>query len=337
MDQDITTFLDICGLCQPASCDDEQLYFLDCLNIPTNVSNPRSLPPAPPRHAFGHHRRTYQTPTPHVESTSSSTEEFEEENMLLQHIVVKRGKKQRTSSGRVPVTLKKKAYNLEPAVIASALSPCCANKCNEQFNYTDLSMVRTEFWNLTRPKQLDWVTRQLAFHGCPSTLTGKFTFKYVFHGKECCAKFLEQALPISHGRLSMARNKVLTMQMEDSTSADSPSNCPKSDSAESYIRDYARKHAGAMPDSDDVQLPAGKTREAVYCDYLIDMFQTDEEVQTQAASLSTWYKTWRSRCFHVKAPKWQKFSKCSTCSNIKVLRDFTDASKQGKPLQFLIS
>ena len=330
MDENHDAFLELCGLCQPETAPTEA----DIVTCADDGWLHRSQRRAPQRHAYGPHRLPYRTPVGllslNILPETPASEDYELENPLAKHIVIRRGKKPRVTSEPTPVVLKKKAYNLEPTVIASALAPCCTKKCNERFSYTDVATIRHEFWNLTRPRQLDWVTRQLAFYGTASATTGVFSFKYVLLWKETCAKFWEQALPISHGRLSLARSKVLTLQMEDSQSADSPSNCPKSDSAEAYIRDYARENGGAMPDCEDVQLPAGKTKEAVFCDYLIDMFHTDEEVEKNAASLSTWYKTWRSRCFHVKAPKWQKFSKCSTCSNIKVLREFTDASKQGE-------
>lgn len=329
MDEDINDFLDICGHCTDTETEED---FLECMNLNRPASDPSPCESAPPQHAFGKHRLSERTPLatlPVNLYASSSTEECEQEVNLAQKIVIRRGKKPRVSSGPTPKVLKKKAYNLEPAVIASSLTPCCKKKCNEQFNYSDLEAARTEFWNLKRSKQLDWVTRQLAFYGSADQVTGIFSFRYMLQGKECCAKFLEQALPISHGRLSLARNRVLTLQMEDHQSAESPTNCPKADSAEAYIRDFARKHGQSLPNSEDVDLPAGKTKEAVFCDYLVEMFKTDEEVTKNAASLSTWYKTWRLKCHHVKAPKWQKFSKCSTCSNIKVLREFTDTSKQG--------
>ena len=328
----LSDFLNYCFSCDSGENDTEQ-SFLEFCGAETHSVQSEARHVAPKQHAFGQWRGSTSTSfCTVVSSTSPDSDDVEVEDVVQSGLTILRGKKPREpkSVKRVEVPLKKKLFNMEPGNIASALQPCCAKNCFTHFNYYDVEAVRAEFWNLNRAKQLDWLTRQLAFWGRADENVGTFKFRYLLQNKQCCATFFESALPVSHGRLSLARNRVLTDQLEDSQKDASPVNTFKSDSAEEFIRTYARLHGQGMPNSVDVNLPNGKTKDSVYCDFLVERSDGTKEGVDALIGLSGWYRVWRERCFHVKTPKWQKFSKCTTCSNIKTLREFTDASKRGE-------
>jgi hypothetical protein len=243
-------------------------------------------------------------------------------------LLIFRGKKTREATGQQTQVAKRKTKHLLPERIASSLVPCkCGERCFENFSFTEIQGLRKAYWGKKQAEQADWVARELALHGYVKK-DGIFKFRYFLEDKECCAEFLERALPISHGRLSQLRERVLSKSLEDS-SRSSATNCPKADAVEEFIRKYGATHSEGLPNKIDVDLPAGVTKEEVFIEYLLT-FENAEASLAKSCKLSTWYRVWRERCFHIKCKRWNRFSKCTTCSNIKALRLVAEGKEQGE-------
>lgn len=268
------------------------------------------------------------TPSIMMSSTSSSSSVEEESSSAKLTLIRGKAPRAKTNTTGSAKVLKKRTEYLEDLSISTALVPCCSKMCNERFTFSDVKTAREQFWALSSPNQQDWLTRHLSFWGTPDENTGIFKFKYVLQDIPCCSTFLENALPVSHGRLSNIRHRVLVKKTEDTSVTGSPVSGPKADAAEAFIREYAQTHGSAMPHKKDIDLPSGLSKDKVYIEYLLTY--PTEEASRQACSLSYWYKIWSERCFHVKVRKWHRFSKCSVCSNIKVLREFSNANSHGK-------
>ena len=285
------------------------------------------------RHAFGVHRmdnipRTTVSPESMV--IVNTTDDIEAENVCPTKVVVHRGKRPRKvrEVTKGPYVSKKKELAMDSTDIASVLRPCCNKNCYLRFFYNDVKEERHQYWQLSAPQQQDWLCRELAFNGHPNTELGTFKFKYLVNEKECCASFYERALPVSHGRLSTVRSRVLTKSLENVSFSSPPGSrsSPMTDSCENFIRHYAALESGQMPDSVNCQLSEGVTKEDVYTCYLA----SHDDYDGQTAALSTFYDAWSSRCPCVTTNKWKKFSKCSVCSNLKSLKGFSNAVERGK-------
>ena len=283
------------------------------------------------QHAFGVHRSDGCDSASQVTYDSEGDQRsVEVENVDQRKIIVVRGKPERkpTSKGRQEKLFVKKEKALEATEVAAALVPCCKSKCNQRFTFTEVYDVRTSFWSKNRGQQLDWLTHELSFWGVPDPETGTFKFRYTINGKDCCAKFLEQALPVSHGRLVECRKRVLALDFENSSRSPTVPNAPMADRIEKFISTYVEQQCGAMPTKDKkAELPTGCTKDKVYVEYLLS-FSEDE--MHNSASLTYWYKVWREKWPTVKANnRANRFSKCSICSNIKVLKSFASAQQKG--------
>ena len=287
------------------------------------------------RHAFGTYRMgcmplPNRSPPTSVVLLNQQTD-IEEENVCPKKIVVHRGKRPRKSRmvTKEPYVLKKKERAMLEDEIASVLHPCCPKECYKTFTFADIKEERYQFWQLNAPMQQDYLCRELAFNGVANRNKGTFDFKYMVNTKECCPRFYKRALPVSHGRLSAARTRVVTKNFEDVTfsSPEGSKSTTKTDACESFIRKYAGNESGQMPDSVNCQLSEGVTKEDVYTSYLASY---EDDPSSDPASLSCWYESWASRCPCVTTNKWQRFSKCTVCSNLKSLREFSNATERGK-------
>jgi len=297
-------------------------------NLPCSIGKPIVEVPYVPHNTL---KRFRQRPVLDVEPVPFPIEDldYEVETNGAKKVVIRREKKTRGPSGRQPVVAFRKQKYMDNDEIAGSLVPCCSQKCYCNVSFDDVKQVRETFWNMKQNEQADWLSRELALHGCVEDKV--FKFKYDVNGKPCCATFLEQALPVSHGRLSQIRTRVREGRHRDV----SPITGQKMDQCEQFIRQYAETHSEGLPNSVDVDLPEGVTKECVYIEYLLS-FEDEGQATALAASLSWWYATWRKRCFHVKAKKWNRFSKCTTCSNIKVLRAINDETKRGANVSAVI-
>ena len=320
--------------------DDEDPEFAELLAcMPCVAHRPANALPAQRskpvhRHAFGQSCSTTDSDilatTTQNSSTDTITMEVDEETSGAAKLVIFRGKKTRGSIGQKETIGVKKTRFLDNEEIAAGLVPCCPKRCNEQFTFSDLEDARTHFWGMKANEQGDWLTRELALHGHVDK-DDVFRFRYRLNGKYCCGIFLEHALPMSHGRLSQMRTRVLSKNLENSKRQQGGVTGHMADKTAQFIRTYATDHGEGLPNKIDVDLPAGCTKEEVYIEYLLDH---EGDSAKEAGSLSWWYKTWRSRCFHIKAKEWNRFSKCTTCSNIKALKGFCDSEKQGELASF---
>ena len=281
------------------------------------------------RNAFGKNRLGVMPLPQHV--IANDHDDVQVEEASANKIVVHRGKRPRKELVKVrqPNVLKKKDSALKECSIAEALRPCCPKKCYSRFTFDDVQEERHQFWQLSAPKQYDWLKRELGFNGVADLEKGTFNFKYVVQDKPCCGVFLEHALPVSHGRLSDIRKSVLNKNFEDThrTVPDGVRSSPKADQCESFIRNYAAAESGQMPHSVDCDLAEGVTKEDVFTCYMASF--EDTVAMQEAAGLSCWYDTWRFRCPTVQCRKWQRFSKCSVCSNLRILKDLADPGEKG--------
>ena len=332
-------FMTQCVPCKPVQTDiDEEEEFRKCnlrLQSSNYTSSSSSSVLAPilstKQHAYGNYREASSTSTGFSCTTSMESDDarsIEDEGHCQNKIALVSGKPERhDTKGRKELVRIKKEQALMSTEIASALVPCRRKSCNLRFTYHDVEEARIHFWSLTRAEQQDWLTRELAFWGTPDTIEGVFKFKYMVGEKHCCAVFYENALMVSHGRLVDVRKRVLSKNFEDCFRMPSAPNTPMADRIEQFIASYAEEQSGAMPTKDKkVELPSGTTKDKVYIEYLL----TFDEGDTSSASLSTWYRVWSQQWPTIKANnRANRFSKCSKCSNIKVLREFTSGMSKG--------
>ena len=287
-----------------------------------------------PRNAFGVHRKAESTPS--LESCTDSKYDYrsvESENHAPNKITIVRGKPERKRTKiKQEIILIKTEKALETTEIAAGLVPCCKSKCNIRFTFDDVKVARTHFWSLTRSQQQDHLVRELSFWGRPNAKQGVFNFEYFVNEKKCCAAFLEQALPVSHGRLVDCRKRVLNKDLADSTKASSPSNCPIFDRMAKFICEYAEAQSGAMPTLDKkTELPSGTTKDSVYMEYLLSYTEEETQNMSMVGSLSTWYRTWSTEWPTIKANnRANRFSKCTKCSNLKILKGLTTNIDKGE-------
>ena len=293
----------------------------------------------PTSRLFGKHRLKENVEQVYSLATSFDITDIEDEDTVDSKLRLQSGKRSRAPNKTTreegdeedvqKVLLKKNLY-LTPESVCTALVPCCKKKCNEDFTYSQVLLEREAFWNKDRNKQADWLKRMLALWGHLEAENSVFNFKYFIHEKPCCAAFFENALPVSHGRLCTARQRVLNNELEDACREPSPQNQKKCDRVEQFLRSYLESFGEGMPNQMKAELPEGHTKEEVYIAYLCS-FKTADEQTSDACSLSYWYKSWKARLPDLTCSKWKKFSKCTVCSNLKAFKAMNnEAETAGK-------
>jgi hypothetical protein len=281
---------------------------------------------------FGEKRRDLLVLLPENEDDISDSD-FESTKAVESKVrTLCRGKKQKISSGTGSSRAKKKTKQLQEVEIAAALRPCCPKNCWQKFSFEQVSKVRHYFWEKNRNDQVDWITRNLLLWGHLDQETSLFKFRYQVDDTECCASFFEQALPVSHGRLWTIRKRVLTNTIEDFEASQSTKSAPKRDRVSQFLNSYETEHGNGMPNDRTVQLPMGSTKQDVYLALKESLAQSSSS-SGEAISKSTFYKAWKEQKPDLKCARWHRFSKCSTCSNIKTLQSFYKAGQiSGKGL-----
>ena len=254
-----------------------------------------------------------------------SDSDIEEDEAVQSKVRTKYGKKKRKTNAKAS-TSKKRGSVLEDEHIAAALRPCCPKNCWQRFSFEKVSIERHLFWERNRDEQVDWITRNLVLWGHLDSTMSSFKFKYQIQNAECCAAFFEQALPVSHGRLWAIRKRVLSNNTENFAAMQTNKTSRKQDRVGQFLNSYETEHGNGMPNDRTVQLPAGSTKKDVYIALQESLTQSSSSAGS-SVSMSTFYKAWNEKKPDLKCARWHRFSKCSTCSNIKTLQAFYKAGQ----------
>ncbi|KAK3287888.1 hypothetical protein CYMTET_4621 [Cymbomonas tetramitiformis] len=102
----------------------------------------------------------------------------------------------------------------------------------------------------------------------------------------------------------------------------------KKSNAVAFVNKYAAEQGEHQADKPETHLPSGKTREEIWDDYLDSLSIHDRK--SKEVSLPYFYEIWKDEFKSwLKVPKCKRFSQCSVCASIKLLKEGTPKSQHG--------
>ncbi|XP_060568789.1 uncharacterized protein LOC132727367, partial [Ruditapes philippinarum] len=149
----------------------------------------------------------------------------------------------------------------------------------------------------------------LIFYIRNSTKIGKFRFVSVTSNLSLCTYAFIRCLNISKNKLTCA------FEAHEQNELSTPGKNSRSVQDNSlvlvtWMEKYAEMHGDRMPNTNQILLPYGLTKNDLYGKY-------KEECTTKPVSRSQFYTTWKQHFPHVKIKKTNSFTKCTICTTLE--------------------
>ena len=233
-------------------------------------------------------------------------------------IVIPIGK---VAPNRIPSTkgpyqhVKKDKFLKEASCRKISRLPCsCGQHCALKFqDWRAIAKEREAFWAKGAKEQNTFIYDSLNRNGIvKDPPESNFSFRYVIDGKHVCSFYYEKFFPICHQRFISIRKKVTNARRprEDPTSHFKKS--PKMQFLKTWMEKFFQEVGQAMPDKEEVHLPACFTRQCIFEAYQYSVLAN--LTLEFLVSRSYFYETWTKEFPRVKIYRWTRFSQCDICN-----------------------
>ena len=150
---------------------------------------------------------------------------------------------------------------------------------------------------------------------------------------QVCSAFYQKVFQVSQGYFCDVRERVLSGRsnfVHGLTGCEANRRCSsKKSHVIAFVNKYAEERGEPQPDKPETHLPSGVTREEIWDEYLDTLSIHDRA--TKEVSLPYFYGIWKEKFKSwLKVPKCKRFSQCSVCASIKLLKEGTPKSQHGE-------
>ena len=194
------------------------------------------------------------------------------------------------------------AENEELEMIGKMLvGVCCDKECFRHLTANDIITARTDFVQLTKPEQKQYLFTKLRENSSESS--GKIETKYFLAGKEICC--------ISWTKIYSISVRTLTRMLKDISFGEKhvahknqgkKRVNTKKELLVAWMERYFNLIGDKMPDTKQIHLPSWETRKDIHTRYCQDMQLRGIE-QEEISGSSTFYKVWTEQFTHVVIPE----------------------------------
>ena len=178
---------------------------------------------------------------------------------------------------------------------------CCDKECFRHLTANDIITARTDFVQLTKPEQKQYLFTKLRENSSESS--GKIETKYFLAGKEICC--------ISWSKIYSISMRTLTRMLKDISFGEKhmvhknqgkKRLNTKKESLVAWMERYFNLIGDKMPDTKQIHLPSWETRKDIHIRYCQDMQLRGIE-QEEISGSSAFYKVWTEQFTHVVIPE----------------------------------
>ena len=261
-------------------------------------------------------------------------QETEPEVLNQDNIVVEYVKKDRKPSSRAPSTretnlLEKKNCSPQAIQLVRGFFCHCRQPCANMFDVETIKKIRESYWKRSQPERTEFLVNKLVFDMNADLDKHVINFRYTVNGNKVCGSFFRNLFPVSKQHFADIRKRVCERRLVVTRKSNDSIHDKKRESALNFLDNYVRENGEPQPHKKEFNLPSGISKEDVYVEYLATF--SDDMVRLKIpAQLSYWYEIWRTWRNQVKCPEWSTFSKCSTCTNIRIQLQLGDPTLKGK-------
>ena len=267
-----------------------------------------------------------------VDNGQSNENADDDENADDELMVIPEGKRKRvpmptwTGNKQQRLQSRKKFKKLADAHVLSGTNTICKCKtaCRLKVSSDEVRAERIKYWELEKEdERTKYLTTKLLSDGYKCLSEQRFVFRYLICNIEVCGPYFESALGASHKKFTDVRRRVIEDRLETTIKTKKNGGGWRGRAALEYIKRYAREQGNRQPvlkgqgdeNATDVHLPHGITKESVYIGYRGSM--TEEQAAERTVHIGTWYDLWRKNLPQIVCRKYQKFSQCKTCAQLK--------------------
>ena len=180
----------------------------------------------------------------------------------------------------------------------------------------EISALRQQYWGMQESQRQSHIVTKLAYDMNAVYQSSCIEFRYYINGKKVCGPFFQEAYPLSKQMFADARRRVRSRQLTVDEKRNDNIIPKKALSVSEFLKGYLDEHGQAIPNKQEIHLPAGVSRALVYVKYMAT-FTEEQIAQKEHAQESTFYQVLREDYPHVKFPRTCAFSQCNVCSQIK--------------------
>ena len=235
---------------------------------------------------------------------------------------------------------KKRSFRLKDTEIEKVLDlPCrCGQDCALRLTAVDVQHERLKYWQEGSERlRTEYMVLKLGVDGLKHIETQKFEFRYLLNNTKVCGSFFEQALGVSHRKLTDVRGRVIEERFQTVRRTKKNNGGYRGRQAIEFIKSYAVQNGNVQPTikdstdpkAKDIHLPHGIRKEDVYISYRASI-----SLSSVALHLSSFYEVWRNGLQQVVCRKHQKFAQCKVCSQLKFRQQRGTRDNRGKLYYF---